>query len=512
MGLRSVLGRAKNLLSSRGGGRSVADVNSTTRFNEWRRENAISTQRTQISQNIQERIDRAKRVVEQHKAFSQKSAEGMRAAQEQRQARRVSNQKLAERIEESATSREGVEYSDAQLKSIERKMARINGKRRNGARYGTSPHKESTASRLERKGPPRTASREKDDKLINKSGLIRTRLDKVGRLTEEQKENFKLGQDDFRNWLYGRRRNTNAQTYNNGRELRKYDYASFNSIKRHKAKEKGKQRIGTRYKTVQAAHKPAVFRDFEAERLERLENSRRAIKERQRQPSFAEKHPLKPRDFEAERLESVRAREEEIRQRQSQKIEPASTPEPETAQGPIAQSQEASSTPTGNQQNAGATQGNAQTNNQEAAGATQGGGTTSNQEAAGASSGSGDDSYDAKLKALRKKGRANEYAADRIDQERKEVIDMINAGNYKDAAGALGFSGDYTAEKANELRQAAEKHAMDAVNEGAGIMDYVNAYHVPGAIGGAAILAGTGVALMSDNGRKSNEQLYSSPF
>lgn len=477
MGLRSVLGRAKNLLSSRGSGRSVADVNSTTRFNEWRRENAISTQRTQISQNIQERIDRAKRVVEQHKAFSQKSAEGMRAAQEQRQARRVSNQKLAERIEESATSREGVEYSDAQLKSIERKMARINGKRRNGARYGTSPHKESTASRLERKGPPRTASREKDDKLINKSGLIRTRIDKVGRLSEEQKENFKLGQDDFRDWLYGRRRNTNAQTYNNGRELRKYDYASYNSIKRHKAKEKGKQRIDTRYKTVQAAHKPAVFRDFEAERLE-----------------------------------NVRAREEEIRQRQSQKIEPTSTPEPETAQGPIAQSQEASSTPTGNQQNAGATQGNAQTNNQEAAGATQGGGTTSNQEAAGASSGSGDDSYDAKLKALRKKGRANEYAADRIDQERKEVIDMINAGNYKDAAGALGFSGDYTAEKANELRQAAEKHAMDAVNEGAGIMDYVNAYHVPGAIGGAAILAGTGVALMGDNGRKSNEQLYSSPF
>lgn len=198
----------------------------------------------------------------------------------------------------------------------------------------------------------------------------------------------------------------------------------------------------------------------------------------------------------------------------------ANTPEPtpttpkaeETTQGPIAQAQEASSTPTGNQQNAGATQGSAQTNNQEAAGVTQGGGTTSNQEVAGASSGSSDDSYDAKLKALRKKGRASEYAADRIDQERKQVIDMINDGNYKDAASAMGYSGEYTAEHADKLRQAAEKHAMDAVNEGAGIMDYVNAYHVPGAIGGAAILAGTGSALMKDNGRKSNEQLYSSPF
>lgn len=306
---------------------------------------------------------------------------------------------------------------------------------------------------------------------------------------------------------------------------------------------------------------PLKPRNFDEERLDRKRH--RIV---QRKP-FAKTHPLKSRDFDKERLDRKAAREQQrikiespstppksgepVKQEAVQvKSEPepqtptsetkaeevavpvdsgksvqqgaveANTPEPtpttpkaeETTQGPIAQAQEASSTPTGNQQNAGATQGSAQTNNQEAAGVTQGGGTTSNQEVAGASSGSSDDSYDAKLKALRKKGRASEYAADRIDQERKQVIDIINEGNYKDAASAMGYSGEYTAEHADKLRQAAEKHAMDAVNEGAGIMDYVNAYHVPGAIGGAAILAGTGSALMKDNGRKSNEELYSSPF
>lgn len=149
------------------------------------------------------------------------------------------------------------------------------------------------------------------------------------------------------------------------------------------------------------------------------------------------------------------------------------------------------------------------TENQEVVGASQSDSQTGNQKKAGVQA---NDSYDAKLAALRKKGRADNYAADRIEQERKQVIDMINEGNYKDAASAMGYTGEYTAENANKLRQAAEKHAMDAVNEGAGIMDYVNAYHVPGAIGGAAILAGTGSALMKDNGRKSNEELYSSPF
>lgn len=352
-----------------------------------------------------------------------------------------------------------------------------------------------------------------EEEGVHRTSLSRD-LDIFEKIRKTKGSYNKDSKDDFIAWLEGDKRalGRDKEYYSGLRAGEKLRPSVRKSMERHQAKEKGIHRKGDRYDIVQAAHKHAVFRDFEAERLERLENSQKAIKERQGQLGFAESHPLKYRDFEAERLEKVRAREEEVRQRQSQKIEPTTTPESETAQGPIAQAQEASSTPTGNQQNAGATQGNAQTNNQEAAGATQGGGTTSNQEAADASSGSGDDSYDAKLKALRKKGRANEYAADRIDQERKEVIDMINAGNYKDAAGALGFSGDYTAEKANELRQAAEKHAMDAVNEGAGIMDYVNAYHVPGAIGGAAILAGTGVALMGDNGRKSNEQLYNSPF
>lgn len=183
-------------------------------------------------------------------------------------------------------------------------------------------------------------------------------------------------------------------------------------------------------------------------------------------------------------------------------------------QGPLsAQIKEKERQPTGkptkNQEVVGASQSDSQTGNQKKAGTTTGGGATSNQKKAGVQA---NDSYDAKLAALRKKGRADNYAADRIEQERKQVIDMINEGNYKDAANAMGYTGEYTAENANKLRQAAEKHAMDAVNEGAGIMDYVNAYHVPGAIGGAAILAGTGSALMKDNGRKSNEELYSSPF
>lgn len=186
---------------------------------------------------------------------------------------------------------------------------------------------------------------------------------------------------------------------------------------------------------------------------------------------------------------------------------------PKKTQGPLsAQIKEKGRQPTGkpteNQETVGASQSDSQTGNQKKVGTT-GGGATSNQKKAGVQA---NDSYDAKLAALRKKGRADNYAADRIEQERKQVIDMINEGNYKDAASAMDYSGEYTAEHADKLRQAAEKHAMDAVNEGAGIMDYVNAYHVPGAIGGAAILAGTGSALMKDNGRKSNEELYSNPF
>lgn len=346
-------------------------------------------------------------------------------------------------------------------------------------------------SRLEKEGVRRTSpSRDRD--------IYRKIAKTKGALNKE-------GQDDFITWLKGSKRvygQEDKEKYSMLRLGQRLSPSVDKSVERHYSKENGIRRKGDRYDIVQAAHKPVAFRDFEAERLEKLENDRKAIQERQSIKIESPSTP--PRSGEPVQQGAVQA--------DAPEPTPAASKAEETTQGPIAQPQEASSTPTGNQQNAGATQGNAQTNNQEAAGATQGGGTTSNQEAAGATSGSGDDSYDAKLKALRKKGRANEYAADRIDQERKEVIDMINAGNYKDAAGALGFSGDYTAEKANELRQAAEKHAMDAVNEGAGIMDYVNAYHVPGAIGGAAILAGTGVALMGDNGRKSNEQLYSSPF
>ena len=348
---------------------------------------------------------------------------------------------------------------------------------------------------------------------LEEEGVHRTSLSRDLDIREKQRKTEgsynKASQDDFTAWLEGNKRvyGQNEESYSGLRTGEMFNPSVSKSIDRHLAKKNGVRRKGDRYDIVQAAHTPAGFRDFEAERLERLRKSQEAIQERQGvkidSPSIPPKsgEPVRQEAAQVEPtnktgvgeqpdapVEKVAAPAEPAAESVEKPAAPdAPAPEPvkpeETEQGPIAaQAKEPSGKP------------------------------TDNQKAAGASSGSGDDSYDAKLKALRKKGRANEYAADRIEQEKKEVIDMINAGNYKDAAGALGYTGEYTAEHADKLRQAAEKHAMDAVNEGAGIMDYVNAYHVPGAIGGAAILAGTGVALMSDNGRKSNEQLYSSPF
>lgn len=368
-----------------------------------------------------------------------------------------------------------------------------------------------SGSRLEEEGVRRTSlSRDLD---------IREKLNKTKGTYDKD------GQKDYITWLENNKRvyGRNKEHYSGLRTNEKFNPSISKSIERHERREIERKAIQERQgikiespatppksgkpvkqetAQVQSDQEPqAPTSEAEVDEVENAgEQVAASVKsgeaEKKQEPSFAELHPLNTSiDHEANRLKRLQESEDAKKIRQSRKIEPYIFPDAKKSASSdvetgvlgkeAEQAKAAPDTPPTPKENP----------------------TTSD-----TPTGSGDDSYDAKLKALRKKGRANEYAADRIDQERKEVIDMINAGNYKDAAGALGFSGDYTAEKANELRQAAEKHAMDAVNEGAGIMDYVNAYHVPGAIGGAAILAGTGVALMGDNGRKSNEQLYSSPF
>ena len=123
-------------------------------------------------------------------------------------------------------------------------------------------------------------------------------------------------------------------------------------------------------------------------------------------------------------------------------------------------------------------------------------------------------SFNASMKALRKKGgTADLYAAKRIEGEHNSVVDMINAGNYGDAAKQLELTGNYTKANRHELLNAAHSHYAGQAQNGPGMMDYINGHKIISSATGLTIAGGTAAAIMSNTGgQKSNAELYSSPF
>lgn len=226
--------------------------------------------------------------------------------------------------------------------------------------------------------------------------------------------------------------------------------------------------------------------------------------------------------IEEDRAATRQRLEEERQQRRAQNQQTAvskenaeSSSEPSTPIQDLfkkARSEAKAGTPTANQAEAGAkntsTAGSSPTGNQSKAGATKG-------DASAPTSESGEwnqSAFDAKMKALKKKGAANEAMGERISKEHGELVDLINAGEYNQAAEAMGMTGKYTEKDASMLMQKAHKNAMDGIEGDPSLMDYVRGHRVISTSAGIAIGAGTIAAINSSGGRKSNADLYSSPY
>lgn len=118
----------------------------------------------------------------------------------------------------------------------------------------------------------------------------------------------------------------------------------------------------------------------------------------------------------------------------------------------------------------------------------------------------------AKAKAMRKQGKAGAYAADRTEKEFDELSDLLNNGQHQEVADALGLSGKYGKEDATELQNKLYEHSLRRLADGPGVMDYMGAHKVMSTGVGLAVAGGTLAAINSDGGRRSNADLYSSPF
>ena len=142
---------------------------------------------------------------------------------------------------------------------------------------------------------------------------------------------------------------------------------------------------------------------------------------------------------------------------------------------------------------------------------------TPNQEAAGADNQtSGTDlrlkTLESKAKALRKRGKADAYAANRIEREHGELIDLLGNGQYQEVADSIGMTGKYTATNKTELENALYDHSMKQLEHGPGFTDYMGAHKVMSTGAGIAVAGGALAAINSNGGRRSNAELYSSPF
>lgn len=118
----------------------------------------------------------------------------------------------------------------------------------------------------------------------------------------------------------------------------------------------------------------------------------------------------------------------------------------------------------------------------------------------------------AKLKQLAGRGDADKAAAKRIEDQYNEFNDLIGNGNFTEAAKLLGETGEYTSDDMRKLTAKALKQANNDINSGPGFIDYVNGHRVISTTAGIAIGAGTISAINSNGGRRSNSDLYGSPY
>ena len=120
--------------------------------------------------------------------------------------------------------------------------------------------------------------------------------------------------------------------------------------------------------------------------------------------------------------------------------------------------------------------------------------------------------FSAQLKALRSKGgKADIYAADRLEGNYSTFTEFINNGQHKEAADMIGATGDFSNNIAG-LRKQGDKYFAGQAEQGPGIQDYIFGHKIPSTAVGLGIAGGAIAAVNSNGGRRSNADLYSSPF
>lgn len=120
--------------------------------------------------------------------------------------------------------------------------------------------------------------------------------------------------------------------------------------------------------------------------------------------------------------------------------------------------------------------------------------------------------FDAKLKAARGNGKADAYMADRIQNDISAFQAHYGRGEFDKAASIIGASGKYNAKNSQELVSQGYKHFNNQIDNGPGVQDYIFGHKIPSTAVGIAIAGGAISAVNSNGGRRSNADLYSSPF
>lgn len=120
--------------------------------------------------------------------------------------------------------------------------------------------------------------------------------------------------------------------------------------------------------------------------------------------------------------------------------------------------------------------------------------------------------FDAKLKAARGNGKADAYMADRIQNDISAFQAHYDKGEFDKAASIIGASGKYNAKNSQALANQGYKHFNNQIDNGPGVQDYIFGHKIPSTAVGIAIAGGAISAINSNGGRRSNADLYSSPF
>ena len=120
--------------------------------------------------------------------------------------------------------------------------------------------------------------------------------------------------------------------------------------------------------------------------------------------------------------------------------------------------------------------------------------------------------FDPKLKAARKNGKANAYMADGLQNDIQAFDAHLKRGEFKDAASIIGASGNYSQKNVQKLLARGRKHFSGRLEDGPSMSDYIFGYNIPSTAAGLAVVGGTLAAINSNGGRRSNADLYSSPF